>query len=188
MRPLLLAMTLLMVSPLAGAGPVCWKLDTGRSSLTFTGRQAGAPAHGRFREFSAHLCFDPGRSRGQLQARVDLGSVDTRNDIRDRILRGHAFFDVARYPRAVYRARRFAAAGGPQRYRASGTLRLHGVSRPLPLTFSFRVVDHGRRAEARGEATIDRRAFDIGQGRWSNTRWVGARVQLRFDLHFTRAG
>ncbi|HYW03427.1 MAG TPA: YceI family protein [Gammaproteobacteria bacterium] len=187
-----LAVALLLVLSLpafAATGPgkagACWKLQPARSTLSFTGKQAGAPAHGHFRKYSAHFCFDPAQARGEIEAKVRLNSVDTSNSTRDGILRGPEFFDVSDYPVATYKASRFQALGD-HRFRGHGTLTLHGHSRPVPVTFTFR--QQGKRAHAQGEASLDRRAFDIGQGRWGSTRWVGARVHVRFDLALTRAG
>ncbi len=180
---------LLGVSAGAWAKPPCWTLD-GDSSLTFIGEQAGAPAHGEFKDFSVKFCFDPSAARGALDVSVALKSVDTRNDTRDDTLRGSEFFDVAQYPTAKYHADAFQATGD-NRFRAKGTLQLHGVAKPVPVAFSFKTTDGGdkaeAKAEAKGEASLDRREFNVGQGRWSGTRWVGATVKLDFDLRLSRA-
>ena len=169
----------------AWAKPPCWKLDDAHSTLKFTGEQAGAPAHGRFKEFAARFCFDPAQAQGELDVTVELKSVDTENDTRDDTLRGSEFFDVAKYPQAEYRSDTFQAMDG-NRFRAKGTLQLHGVSKPVPVEFTFQTSDGGKQADARGKASLDRREFKVGQGRWSGTRWVGATVQLDFDLKLTR--
>jgi polyisoprenoid-binding protein YceI len=163
----------------AWAAAPCWRLDDSRGSVRFSGEQAGAPAQGHFADFSLQLCFDPAQAHGELEVGVELKSLDTGNDARDDTLRGSEFFDVARHPRAVYRADRFEPLGGG-RFRARGALTLHGVTRPLPLEFTF--GDAGGRAQANGSASLDRREFGVGQGRWGDTRWVGSTVQVRFDV------
>jgi len=178
-------LALVMAAP-ALAGPPCWTPDAADSRLEFTGKQAGAPAHGQFRHFTVQACFAPDQAQGELEVEVDLASLDTRNATRDATLRGPEFLDVSHYPRARYRASDFESLGG-QRYRARGTLTLHGVSRPLAVPFTFQVDDAGRQAEARGTATLDRRDFDVGQGRWAGTRWVGAEVTLSFSLKLVPA-
>jgi len=168
------------------AGPPCWTRDAADSQFEFTGKQAGAPAHGRFRRFTVQACFDPDQAQGELEVEVDLDSLDTRNATRDATLRGPEFLDVSHYPRARYQASDFESLGG-QHYRARGTLTLHGVSQPLAVPFTFRVDNDGRQAEARGTAALDRRDFDVGQGRWAGTRWVGAEVELSFSLKLVPA-
>ena len=180
-----LLLLLLGVSTGLWAKPPCWTID-GDSSLAFTGEQAGAPAHGQFKDFSVKFCFDPSAAQGALDVSVALKSVDTRNDTRDDTLRGSDFFDVAQYPTAEYHANTFEAAGD-NRFRAKGTLQLHGVAKPVPVAFSFKTTDGGNKAEAKGEASLDRREFNVGQGRWSGTRWVGSTVKLGFDLKLTEA-
>lgn len=174
----------LAVSPV-WAAPPCWKLD-GDSTLMFVGQQAGAPARGRFKDFSVRFCFDPDQVRGTLDVSVNLRSVDTQNDTRDETLRGPDFFDVEKYPRAEYHATSFKT-GGDRLFHAKGTLRLHGVTKPVPVEFSFRRGDDKDTAETKGEVSLNRRHFNVGQGRWDDTRWVGARVRIAFDLKLTRA-
>lgn len=182
----LLALLLVLALPALAAPPPCWTLAAPGSTVDFTGLQAGAPANGQFKQFSMHLCFDPDTAEGSLTVTVDLASVDTQNDTRDEMLRGPDFLAVNEYPNAVYRAGTIKPLGG-HRYRAEGTLDLHGVSRPATVDFTFEAGHGDRRAEVRGKATLDRRDFNIGKGRWKDTRWVGATVEVQFTLALTGA-
>lgn len=167
----------------AFATPTCWALRPSQSHLTFSGDQAGAPARGEFKQFDVRFCFDLDNARGHLKVVVDVASLETHNSRRDMVLKGGEFFAVDRYPKAVYEARKFTRAGDGS-YTAHGTLKLQDVSRSVPVTFEFSTS--GNTATVRGKTVIQRLEFDIGQGRWANTRWVGDDVGLGFALRFIR--
>lgn len=182
-----LTVVLMLVLGLAAtsafATPPCWALQQSQSHLTFSGDQAGAPARGEFKQFDVRFCFDPDSARGHLKVVVDVASLETHNSRRDMVLKGADFFAVDRYPKAVYEARKFTRSGDGS-YTAHGTLKLRDVSRTVPVTFQFSI--QGNTAMVSGKTVIQRLEFDIGQGRWGNTRWVGNDVQLGFVLHFAR--
>lgn len=168
----------------AHAATVCWTLQPAQSHLSFVGDQAGAPANGEFKQFTVDFCLDPATAKGHLRVVVDVASLDTHNSRRDEVLRGKAFFAVKHYPQAVYEAHAFTHNGDGS-FTASGTLSVKGKTEPLPVTFTFHQND-ATNAVVHGTATIHRLDFDVGTGRWSNTRWVGNDVTLKFDLHLTR--
>lgn len=166
------------------AAPPCWNLQSSESTLTFTGDQAGAPARGAFQEFDVALCFDPATAEGHLKVVVDVASLETHNSRRDTVLKGEEFFAVEKYPRAVYEAGTFVSLGDG-RYKAKGRFTLRGVTKPVPVIFSL--LANSKTATVQGSVVVKRLAFGVGQGRWTNTRWVGNEVTLGFELHFVRS-
>lgn len=166
----------------AYAEPPCWSMLPSQSRLAFTGQQAGAPAHGTFRQFETTFCFDPANATGHLRVVVDVASLETHNSRRDEVLKGEDFFAVAQYPRAVYEAHDFHRITTGT-YVAEGRLTVRGVTRPVPVTFTFDSVKRGTSATVSGQAVIERLTFGIGQGRWGDTRWVGNEVEIGFELH-----
>lgn len=178
---------LLLVLAFAGpalAEPPCWVVQPAKSQLAFIGDQAGASARGEFKKFDVQFCFDPAHTAGRLRVTVDTNSLDTRNSRRDEVLRSQNFFDVAKYPQAVYAASTFARAGTNE-YTANGTLTLRGQTHPVPVTFTF--TTSGSDATVQGKSVIHRLDFGVGQGEWGDPRWVGKDVTLEFDLHLRGA-
>lgn len=183
MKPLLLLLLALGAAVSARAEPPCWHLAPAQSHLQFTGDQAGAPARGEFTKFAATICFDPQATDGQLRVVIETGSLDTHNSRRDEVLKGQDFFAVARYPQAVYEAKSFHPAGAGK-FVADGQLTLRGVTRSVPVTFSFDAS--GGTAHVQGKVEVDRTDFGVGQGRWGDPRWVGKQVAIDFDLQLQR--
>jgi polyisoprenoid-binding protein YceI len=124
-------------------------------------------------------------SRSLATVEIDLGSVDTGIEERDRHLRGERFFDVARFPvaRATVREPHFE---DPDHFTADVTLDLHGVTQTVPM--SFRVVDRaGRRIEGR----VTLRRLDFGMGPklgWWNPMNVKNDVDVRVEVVVPRPG
>ena len=136
------------------------------SSLAFAGKYQGDVFTGRFPNFSTRLRFDPAQlATSSLDVTIPIGSVTTGNADYDENMRGDAFFDAAKFPQARYTATRFRSLGGNQ-YAADGTLSLHGVSKPVTLTFTW---TPGAQPVLAGKATVKRLDFGIGGGDFADT-------------------
>ena len=136
------------------------------SSLVFAGTYQRETFTGRFPEFRTTLRFDPADpAAARLEVDIPLASATTGNPDYDGEMRGPAFFDSARFATARYTAQGVRALGG-DRYAADGTLALHGVERPVTLTFTW---TPGERPVLAGRATVPRLAFNIGVGEWAST-------------------
>lgn len=165
------------------ATPSAWTADAARSTLEFTFEQAGAKTTGRFARFMANIDFaaaDP--ASGRFDVNIDLGSVDTRDKDRDTKLRETELFDVMKFPRAQFLATQFMAKGSS--FEGVGKLSLRGVSRDLPLTFTFETLTESGQPVAylKGTTTLKRLQFGIGQGEWKSTEWIADEVQVDFNL------
>ncbi len=136
------------------------------STLAFAGTYQGEAFTGRFPGFATKLSFDPRQlAASRLEVAIPLATATTGNADYDGEMRGEAFFDSAKFPQARYTATKFRALGG-NRYAADGTLQLHGVSRPVTLTFTWTA---GARPMLAGKATVKRLAFGVGAGEWADT-------------------
>ena len=136
------------------------------SSLVFASTYEGEVFTGRFPGFSTRLSFDPAQLAGsKLDVTIPLAAATTANTDYDNELRGEAFFDTAKFAQARYTATTFRSLGG-NRYAADGTLSLHGVSKPVTLTFTW---TPGVKPVLSGKATVKRLDFGVGGGDWADT-------------------
>ena len=175
---------LLAALALPGAAAAsAWDLQPG-STLEFTGSMQGEGFEGRFGAFDADIVFDPADLAGaRFDVAIDLASADTDNSERDETLLGPEFFDVADTPQAHYVATRFRSDGDG--FLADGELTLHGVTRPVPLHFTFeRTVDG---AVLAGHAELDRLQFGIGSGEWADPETIAHAVQVETRLELRPA-
>ncbi|MFC7302327.1 YceI family protein [Cognatiluteimonas weifangensis] len=145
------------------------------STLAFAGKYQDEVFVGRFPGFVTTLTFDPAQlAAARLEVTIPLATATTANPDYDSELRGAAFLDSARFPQARYTASRFRSLGG-NRYAADGTLALHGIERPVTLTFTWTA---GARPVLAGQATVRRLDFDVGGGDWADTDLIPNEIAI----------
>lgn len=170
------------------AASVAWQVDAAASSLRFRATQAGAEFEGRFSSFRPQIAFSPvGAGAGAFDVEIAVASVATGDRERDETLRTADFFDAARHPVARYTATTFTRWPDGS-FEARGRLVLRGVSREVPLRFTWTesAAGGGRSATLAGSAKLRRLEFGVGQGEWRDTTWVGDEVRVLVELRLRR--
>ena len=161
-----------------------WTVQPG-SRLAFTAQYSAQPITGTFRKWSARIKFCPDDlPRASIAGTIDLATANTDDASRDEALHGAGFFDVARFSQAQFTASGFKLLG-LGRYAASGTLSLHGVSRPVRLVFNLKLA--GDTADAHGSTTLNRLGFGVGSAEWAATDQIADPVTVEFTLRARRA-
>lgn len=180
MRKYLLAILLLVVAPAFAADYV----QSPGSSLVFAGTYQGAAFTGHFPGFATTLSFDPQHlDAAKLDVSIPLATATTANTDYDVQMRGDAFFNVAKFAQAHYIATRFRSLGG-NRYAADGTLSLHGMSKPVVLTFTW---TPGAQPVLVGKASVKRLDFAVGSGDWADTGVIADELAVSTKVIFTLA-
>ena len=112
--------------------PGRWPIDPNQSAITFSSRFLGlSKVRGRFRVFDVSLDVGPSGIEFQVEASIDLASIDTSLPRRDAHLRTAEYFHVDQHPRMTFRSTRIEPVGGG--YTMSGDLTLKGVTRAVTL-------------------------------------------------------
>ena len=143
-----------------------WRIDRSRSSVKFFIRHLGVrTVGGTFSSFDGHLA-DDGRDL-RLAGRVDVVSVDTGDQIRDRRLR-EEFFDAEHFPTMSFEA--VTAVPVLQgTWRLDGNLTIRGTTRPFSLTVRPDVLDAWS-VRLRAEGRLTRSQFGL---EWDALRQAG---------------
>ena len=166
----------------ASTGPVAWKVAPG-SALTFTTSWSGDAVQGRFDSWKADILFGPeALDKSKVTVTIDMTSAKTGDPQRDASLPASDWFDAATHPKAVFTATRFEKTGA-DRYVAHGTLNLRGVTKPVDLPFKLTIT--GDKARVVGDASLDRTLFGVGQGEFTATDQVPAKVAVHVQLTAT---
>ena len=153
------------------------------STLAFVGAYDDVPFDGEFKQFSGAIYFDPEKpTLGYFDVTIDTGSVTTYTDDWDSSLPDEDWFFTVRYPQAIYKASRFKRAADG--YVAQGVLSLKGMTKPVPLHFSWDGT--GDQATLSGSATVKRTDFNIGIGEWAADDTIGFDVQINVNLTLKR--
>jgi polyisoprenoid-binding protein YceI len=166
-----------------------WVAHPDKSELGFTATQEGAQFSGQFHEFNVGLelvATDDGIGLLQINAGIQLASVDTRYRDRDDYLVQQDWFYIDMWPQAVFQSSTIRQLGGG-RFVADGTLSLRGVSQAAEVELELILEENGERGNLVGNASINRLDFGVGQGEWASTEWVGDEVNVTFDLYILRA-
>lgn len=170
-------------APTASAKATPWTVQRG-SSVGFATAWSGQPIEGRFERWTADIVFSPDDlANSRVTVRIDVASAATGDAQRDASLGGSDWFDAAAHPQAVFTANRFETTG-EGRYVARGELALRGVKRPLALPFRLEI--DGDRARVRGVTSLDRTIFGVGQGEWTQTDQIPAKVSVTVDVKARR--
>jgi cytochrome b561/polyisoprenoid-binding protein YceI len=162
----------------AAAGPApSWDIQPG-GSLGFGVDNAGYALSGTFRRWDGTISMDPANPAGaEIAIEIDLGSATLGDATQDQMLLGSDFFNVAANPTANFRSSNVTRQGNG--YRAVGTLRLNGASRPQ--TINFTLSGNGARRAVSGSGTVDRNAYGVGKGEAAGG--VAPNVQINFSFN-----
>jgi len=150
----------------------------GKSRVVCASRQMGVPVEAEFKQFTAHIDFDPAQpATGKIQIEIGTGSFEFDPEIDDEV-RGRLWLDANDFPQARFVSSEVRKNGAG--YEASGTLSIKGVSGQVVVPFTYRPADGGGVFE--GAFTISRLHYNIGEGKWKDTDTVADDVQIKFRL------
>jgi polyisoprenoid-binding protein YceI len=171
--------------PGAGAQPMA-KLVAGEGQIVFVTKQMGVPVEGTFRKFDAQIAFDPRKPEsGTVGLQIDVGSATLGLPQTDAELPKPAWFDTARFPRAVFQSSAIRRLGAG-RFEVAGSLGIKGTTQEVVVPVE--IAQSQGQSVATGSFTLQRLAFRIGDGEWTDTSMVGNDVQVRFRLVLTGLG
>ncbi len=123
-------------SPPAPA-PGTYMLDPAHSFVYFAAQHmVVGRVRGRFNEISGTFVAGSDPHSSRVDIRIDAGSVDTQNDLRDAELGGPDFFDAAAFPTIDYRATGLRRVG--EKWVVEGTLTIREIARAVPLDLVYK--------------------------------------------------
>ncbi len=162
------------------------RLVDNQSAITFITKQMNVPLEGRFRQFAAHINFDPRNPEAsKVEIEVDVASATLGMPDTDAELVKPEWFDAKRFPKAVFKATTVKRTG-PGKFEAVGKLEIKSVSRDVIVPIN--VSQTGTTTVATGTFSLKRIDFKIGDGDWKDTSIVADPVQVSFKLNFTGVG
>ena len=141
-----------------------WAIDPIHSDVSFSVRHMMvSKVRGRFSKFEGTLRMGDDFADSSVEARIDMGSIDTNNEQRDGHIRSGDFFDASTYPTMSYRSLRVRPSGNG--YVVEGDLTLHGETRHVDLALDVNGFTKdpwgGTRAGFTATTEIDRKDFGI---------------------------
>jgi polyisoprenoid-binding protein YceI len=122
---------------------------------------------GRFEKVTGTITVTKDPAECGVDINIDVASLTTQNTERDEDVRGPAYFNVSQFPTMTYHGRGIRHASG-NNWTMDGSLTLHGVTKVVPLTFTFNgVFPDGKpgvppRAAFHATAGVKRAEFGMG--------------------------
>lgn len=133
-RPLVALLTSLALTGAAHAETETWKIDPAHSAAQFAVRHMSiSTVRGAFTKLAGTVEYDPADvSKTMLDVTIDVDSVDTRVEARDRDLRSEKYFDAQKFPSIKFKSKHTEKAGAGK-LKIAGDLSIHGVTKEVML-------------------------------------------------------
>ncbi|NNK96293.1 MAG: YceI family protein [Desulfobacterales bacterium] len=169
-----------------------WKIDEDHTNFYFSVDHIYSKVQGRFTDYKGTLVFDPDNLKdSEFSFEIKIKSVDTGIGKRDRHLRSADFFDASKYPLMTFTSNRITKAEG-NTYNVNGTLTIKDVSTELVLPLTFEGIRENPLAPDmevagfNGRLTLDRLAYDVGDGKYYKMGAVGKDVDILVTIEALR--
>lgn len=138
LRTVFAAAVAVTLVPAAQAAPVTFTVDGGHSNVQFTVRHMVVTnVTGSFNQFDGTVVMDAEKPEASsVDFTIQVGSVDTGNENRDKHLKSADFFDAEKFPTITFKstaAKKLSA----EEWEVTGDLTMRGVTKSVTLPVSF---------------------------------------------------
>ncbi|RIJ34122.1 YceI family protein [Pontibacter oryzae] len=167
--------TVLLLLQLLSCFTICAQnIDSNRSEITFSIKNMGLNrVEGTFHSIYGRVILDPGHlQEAQIEAVIDISSLVTGIDMRDRHLQQEDFFDTEMHPVATFFSEHITQ--NEIGYMAMGVLEIKGRSQAVQIPFTL--LNHSEEQLLEGNLIVNRRDFDLGTG--MSSLIVGEKVKI----------
>lgn len=129
--PALVVLASFLVAGVARAQDT-YKVDPVHSSVLFKNHHMNAGyVWGRFNQIAGSFTLAPNAEDSKFDITIDVNSVDTANENRDKHLKNPDFFDAAQFPTITFKSTKVSPGKEADTVEVVGDLTLHGVTKPI---------------------------------------------------------
>jgi polyisoprenoid-binding protein YceI len=170
-----------------------WTLDRAHSGMNFSvSHMVVSETTGRFDEFGITLMADKDDfSDAKIDVNIKVETVNTNDKKRDGHLKGPDFFDVAKFPTMMFKAKELKP-NGDKKFKMLGDFTMKGITKPIELDVRYggMMKDKEGRIHAGFKVTgiINRQDFGV---KWNSLldnggSVVGDEVELRANIEMIK--
>jgi polyisoprenoid-binding protein YceI len=182
-----------VAEPVPQQGLTTWTIDPAHSHVEFAVRHLMiSTVKGRFADVSGTVhSHDADPAKGDVDIRIGVASIDTREQQRDAHLRSGDFFDAESFPVMTFKSRRIDEVKGDN-FKIAGDLTIRGVTREavLDVASEGRGKDPwgGERAGFSATTKIKRSDFGLTWNQLLETGGVavGDDVKISIDIELVK--
>jgi len=147
-----------MLLPFMSLGQTNWKMSSGE--VSFKIKNAGLTVTGRFSGLKTTLLFSPDKlAASSLKGSVEVATIKTGIDKRDKDLQEEKYFNTDKYKLIEIASVKLSKKGN--QYEGLFNVTIKGVTKQI--TIPFECNQQGKNAEFKGDFSINRRDFGVGE-------------------------
>jgi len=170
-----------------------WNFDKAHSTIGFSARHMViSNVAGKFEDYDGQVTFDgKNLETGSVDLTINVQSINTDNDTRDKHLRSSDFFDMEKYPTITFKSTKVIKGEGDN-FKLIGDLTMKGITHSVIIDCVLNgiITDPWgvTRAGFSGTTTIKRHDFNIA---WDNklqdgSYIVGEDIAINLQIELTR--
>ncbi len=167
------------------------RIDKNHSTIGFSVPIKGGMSKvtGKFTDFSIEMVYDESNPQNSsIKATIQMASIDTGIEDRDKHLKSGDFFEVAKFPQATFISKSMEEKDG--KLIARGDFTLKGVSKEIEVPFTITGFPKSKNEEGvtrvnlgvAAEFTINRLDYNIKWQHSSVPNWVSNEITLEINL------
>ena len=189
-----LILAVLMMAGIVSNAQKQWVVDNVHSGVKFTvSHLVISEVEGNFKNFTGQMtATQPDFSDAKINFTVDVNSINTDNEMRDKHLKSDDFFNAEKFPSMSFKSLLFKKTG-EKRYDLVGELTIRDVTKKVKfnVTYGGTVKDPYGNTKAGFKATATINRLDFGL-KWNNLTEaggavVGSDVNILLNLEFTQS-
>jgi polyisoprenoid-binding protein YceI len=167
-----------------------WSVDKAHSRLGYSvSHMSISEQEGLFSSFDAKITSSKDDfSDATFEVTIDVNSINTNNEMRDKHLKSADFFDAEKYPNITFKSTSIKKVSG-KTYKLAGNLTLHGVTKPVTLTAIYNgttVNPMNKKTIAGFTITGSFKRKDFGFAAETPATMLGEDINLRASGEFTK--
>ena len=157
--------------------PAKWSIDKPHSTVKFAVTHlVVSEVGGSFKLFDGSMeSTKPDFSDAKINFTVDVNSLNTDNEMRDKHLKSDDFFNAEKFPAMKFQSTSFTPAGG-NKYKLAGNLTIRDVTKPVvfDVTYGGTVTTQGKtKLGFKAKTSIDRFDYNL---KWNKATEAGGLV------------
>jgi polyisoprenoid-binding protein YceI len=131
-----------------------------KSAVTYEIKNMGINTSGKFKTLETNITFDPNNlAASNIEAAIDVNSIDSDNAMRDNHLKAEDYFDTAKYPKINMKSTAFKKKAG-NNYVGIFNVTIKGKTKPVEVPFTY--TESSNVALFKGSFKINRKEFGVG--------------------------
>lgn len=165
-----------------------WKLDKAHASVNFSINHFFSAVTGKFSNFDGKFYLNTNNpSNSKITFTIDINSINTGNEKRDKHLQSEDFFNQKKYPKITFKSYKVKEKSDKELL-VYGKLTIKDVTKDIILPMAIKgMIEHPMKKGTMvlGVAfntKIKRSDFNIGSGKWGETLVIGDEVVISIPM------